>query len=229
MLIKSSNGLSKKYKIAITIILIFLIGIILFTFYQKFSIDKNNKDKSLGNELVIRLNEHYLNKNPEAKYTIVEYFNFDCIYCKRLHLSQEKQDADFSKVNYILRNLPINNNKISEQKSLVAECVYMQSGDAGYIKFLDNYYKAGKSEEGNTYIKDAEDMVKDKSELKSCISDDQKIKDNIKTNFLEDTLNGIGSTPTFVIYKNNEYVKTFYSIGPKLYPSLIKYYSDNKN
>ena len=229
MLIKSSPELNKKYKIFITIILIFLIGIILFTFYQKFSIDKNNKDKSLGNELVIRPNEHYLNKNSEAKYTIIEYFNFDCIYCKRIHLAQEKQDANFSKVNYILRNLPINNNKISEQKSLVAECVYLQSGDLGYVKFLDGYYKAGKSEEDNTYIKDAEDLVQDKSELKSCISDNQNIRDNIKTNFLEDTLNGIGSTPTFVIYKNNEYVKTFYSISPKLFPSLIKYYSDSKN
>ena len=229
MLTKSSAELSKKHKLVIVLILIFLISVILFTLYKKFSAEKSNKNNSQEAGLVLRTGEHYLNKNPDAKYTIVEYFNFDCIYCRRLHLSQEKQDADFSKVNYILRNLPINNNKISEQKSLVAECIYTQSGDAGYVKFLDNYYKSGKSEEGKSYIKEAEDLVKDKSELKSCISGNQKIKDDIKNNFLEDTLNGFGSTPTFVIYKNNEYAKTFYSIGPKLYPSLIKYYSDNKN
>lgn len=178
-------------------------------------------------DLIIRDNEHYLSNVPGSTFTIVEYFDFDCIFCQRLHLLAKKEGIDYSTVTYILRPYPSTDKKISPYKSLVAECIYEQSGDKGYLAFLDKYYEVwGDKSDLDWAVDLAKAEVDNTLELEECILSNDEVKKRLSIYYSFDSVNGFASTPSFFVYKEGVLEQSFGSLGIKLYKSLIEYYSN---
>lgn len=160
MLKLTKNNTSTKY--------FFIATLFLFIFFCSIYYIKFNKEKKVYSsieKLVARQGEHFAHNNS-SEYTLVEYFDFDCVYCRRLHFSKNQESTDYSQVNYVLRHYPAVNKTRSVQNNVIAECIYKQSGDPGYIKFLEEYYKVwGDKKEINWVNTIAYDLVSDKSAL----------------------------------------------------------------
>jgi protein-disulfide isomerase len=207
------------------LILIIVLGSIFLASFLFFS-EQRRPDVEPKETLELREGEHYLSRVPEAKYTVVEYFDYDCIFCRKLHLQLAEQAVDYSKINYILRVYPATDKPNSHYKSLIGECIYLQNGDEGYFNFLEGYYK----EWGNPDTLDwvmalAKEIVPDDAALDDCLNNNEEVKSIISTNFTFNNLSGITTTPTFVVYKDGVFDRKYVGLGFKLYLSLIDYYS----
>ena len=203
---------------------VLFIGVGLFLFVGEEKAVEQEVD--LSDTLTIRENEHYLSLVPDSTYTVVEYLDFDCIFCRRLHLELDKGGVDYSKITYIVRSFPSTGVLLYSKKALIAECVYDQSGDVGYLEFIDRYYKTWGNKYDFAWIQQiAEEIVEDDAALNVCIESNQKVKDTISNNFTLDSIAGVTQTPTFFIYKNNVLEQKYIGLGAKTLRSLMKYYS----
>ncbi len=215
-----------KNKGLFLLVFVFFVGVSLFVFVGEEKVLE--QEVSLSETLTIRENEHYLSFVDDSEYTVVEYLDFDCVFCRRLHLELDKGGANYSKITYIVRSFPSTGVALYSKKALIAECVYDQSGDEGYLAFIDIYFKTWGNKRDFTWItKIAEDLVADKNKLNDCIANNQTIKDTISNNFMLDSIAGVTQTPSFYIYRNNTLEQKYVGLGAKTYRSLMRYYSRN--
>jgi protein-disulfide isomerase len=71
------------------------------------------------------LADGYIKGNTEARYTVLEYSDFECPFCKRHHDNgtiQALVDANPDTVNYILRHFPLQNHPNAQVASEGIEC-----------------------------------------------------------------------------------------------------------
>lgn len=211
-------------KVLIALFAVLLIAVTTFLFFGKASAPVSTYEEQ--QILVLRDNEHYVSRVPEAEYTIVEYFDFDCVFCRRLHLELDNEPVDYSKVTYIVRSFPVTDISNSAYKSLIAECVYLQSGDIGYLTFMDEYFKEwGSKVQFDWVLALGRRLVVDEASFNECVTGSEELKNKISLQYSLDAVSGLYSTPTFVVYKNGILEEVYRNLGFRLYVSLVAYYS----
>ncbi len=216
----------KNKGLILFLLVVFFIGSGLFLYTNEERVPE--QEINLSETLTIRENEHYLSFAEDSEYTVVEYLDFDCVFCRRLHLELDKGGVDYSKITYIIRSFPSTGVVLYSKKALIAECIYDQSGDAGYLAFIDLYFKTWGNKNDLTWAtKIAENLVTDKDALYNCLENNQAIKDTISSNFTLDSIAGVTQTPSFYVYKNNVLEQKFVGLGAKTYRNLMRYYSRN--
>lgn len=141
--------------------------------------------------------------NPDARFTLVEFSDLECPYCKRFH-ETPKQIVDGSKgnVNWQWKHLPLPfHNPAAKRQSLAAECVREQKGNRGFWVFLDEIFKH--SPGGGEGVPDLAGLVEgvgaDVSKVQECMREG-RYSDKIEEDIQQATNNGINGTPaTFVV------------------------------
>ncbi|MNF85894.1 DSBA-like thioredoxin domain protein [compost metagenome] len=81
--------------------------------------------------------------NPSARFTITEYSDLECPYCRNFHATP-KYLVDNSKgnVNWQWKHLPLSfHEPAATQGALASECVYDQKGSRGFWAFTDQWFK----------------------------------------------------------------------------------------
>lgn len=81
--------------------------------------------------------------SPSARFTIIEYSDLECPYCRNFHATP-KYLVDNSKgnVNWQWKHLPLSfHEPAATNGALASECVYDQKGSQGFWAFTDQWFK----------------------------------------------------------------------------------------
>lgn len=141
--------------------------------------------------------------NVNARFTLVEFSDLECPYCKRFHdTPKEIVDASQGNINWEWKHLPLSfHNPVSQLQSVAAECVREQKGNRGFWVFLDEIFD--RSRGGGQGMPDMAEAIAsvgaDVAQVEACLADrryNSKVQDDVKTA----TSHGINGTPaTFVV------------------------------
>lgn len=80
--------------------------------------------------------DEFIRGNSDAPYTIIEYSDANCGFCKQLHGTLKTLVAERDDVRWVYRHFPILSPN-SQEKAIAAECAATLGGEDAYWDFLD--------------------------------------------------------------------------------------------
>ncbi|MDC1205261.1 DsbA family protein [Candidatus Pacebacteria bacterium] len=84
--------------------------------------------------------------NIDAPVTIVEFSDYECPYCARLHPTLEKLvDSSNGQVNWEYRHLPLPNHRNAEMAAAVGECVSKHAGEEAFWNYSNTIFNNQRS------------------------------------------------------------------------------------
>lgn len=143
--------------------------------------------------------------NVEARFTLLEFSDTECPYCKRFH-DTPKQIVDSSKgnVNWQWKHLPLGfHNPVAKQQAIAAECIREQKGNKAFWVFLDDVFNQTQlNGRGVSNLAGLiEDIGADPKEAQECIQSG-RYSEKVEADILQATNNGITGTPATVVVDN---------------------------
>ena len=157
------------------------------------------RDKGGGPEIIDELFKDPTSPvggNPNGDVTIVEFFDYQCGYCKRVFPRLEKLLIDDSNLRFVFKEMPIlgPNSVFAARAALAAR----KQGEKQYVAFHKVMMASRGSLNKASVLRFATDAGLDVERLKGDMEDDN-INDMIRRNLkLADALS-INGTPAFVI------------------------------
>ncbi|WP_435322299.1 DsbA family protein [Klebsiella sp. HN106] len=149
---------------------------------------------------------HHLYGNPTARFTLVNYSDLECPFCKRFH-ETPKYLVDSAKngmVNWEWRHYPLSfHEPMASKAAVTGECVAQQKGSKGFWAFTE-YWFTHTAGNGQGFASSEEVPALfglDKSKFEACLTDPtiiQKIKDDMQAG----NTAGVTGTPATVIIDN---------------------------
>ncbi|MFG0337651.1 DsbA family protein [Pseudomonas sp. zjy_13] len=81
--------------------------------------------------------------NSDARFSIVEYSDMECPYCRNFHGTPKYLvDSSKGKVNWQWKHLPLSfHEPAATEAALASECVYDQKGSQGFWAFTEQWFK----------------------------------------------------------------------------------------
>lgn len=141
--------------------------------------------------------------NVNARFTLVEFSDLECPYCKRFHNTpKEIVDASQGNINWEWKHLPLSfHNPAARKEALAAECVREQQGNRGFWVFLDDVF--ANSRGNGQGVPDLDGLIAgvgaDVQKAQQCM-DEGRYDDKIDADLQMAASNGINGTPaTFVV------------------------------
>ena len=140
----------------------------------------------------------YIFGSSEARVTLIEYSDFECPFCARIHPSLQKIVAEYPEVNWVYRHFPIASHRNALFASIAAECAGSVGGKEAFWYFTDNLL-ANQTRISEEYIAElVADLSLDSAEFAACQLD-PNIEDKVLTQLEEITSIGANSTPTVIV------------------------------
>lgn len=150
----------------------------------------------------------------KARFTLVEFSDMECPFCKRLHPTiKEIVDRSNGAVNWQWRHLPLQfHNPAAHDEAKASECFAEQKGNKGFWVFIDQVFELSAGNGGG--VKDLPDVVKrlggDKAKFIECMASERH-KDRINEHMLMGEKIGATGTPATMVIDNltgeKEFVK----------------------
>lgn len=141
--------------------------------------------------------------NVNARFTLVEFSDLECPYCKRFH-ETPKQIVDASKgnINWQWMHLPLDfHNPAAKSGALAAECVRETKGNRAFWVFIDDFFKhsGGGGKGVDDLVGLAESAGADRSQIEACLKEGRHA-DKINQQIQLAAQSGINGTPaTFIV------------------------------
>jgi protein-disulfide isomerase len=151
--------------------------------------------KSPRVELTLTERDH-IRGNPKAPVTIVEYSDFQCPFCQRLHPSLQQILVDYpDKVRWVYRHFPLDQiHPQARPAAEASECVAEQKGNDGFWKFADSLFKNQFRLGENLYKELAKNLGLDMAKFEECLTS-RKYKDRVESDLKEGINLGVRGTP----------------------------------
>jgi protein-disulfide isomerase len=90
------------------------------------------------NVAVFRTESRHVYGNPDAKITIVEFSDFECPFCARLHPTlKQLVDQSNGEINWEYRHLPLPNHVNARPAAIASECVARHAGNDAFWSYSD--------------------------------------------------------------------------------------------
>jgi hypothetical protein len=161
-------------------------------------------------------NQDWLMGKKFAPITIIEYANTTCLDSQAIYPTLKKIVKNNSKVNWVYRQSPNNNDKQSYKEAIALECAGSLGGNNVFWQYLDqiNQIKTSKVQLSDSVLeKTAKDLKIESKKFKECVIQEKsknKIEDQIKQITLHNAINKNFSTPQvqtpyiYIFYENQE-------------------------
>lgn len=147
-----------------------------------------------GSESVRREESALVYGNPKAKTTIVEFSDFECPYCSRLHpVLQQIVDESDGKINWEYRHLPLSIHAHAADAALVGECVGEIDSNDLFWEYANEVFSATDTRTLELYKTIATSLGVDQNDLEDCI-DSSEVRDRIQADV--DVAQGLGGSGT---------------------------------
>ena len=149
--------------------------------------------------------EGYVKGNPDARFTIIEYSDIECPFCKQHNANgtlQKVLTTYPNDVNMIFRHFPLSFHPHAQKAAEAAECVAELAGGAEtFYKFLDMAFALSDLGEVNL-ISAAKGMGADETKFKDCLTSGKFATKVMNQQTEGATLFGVNGTPGNVIFDN---------------------------
>lgn len=155
--------------------------------------------------------QDHIRGDPNAPVKIVEYSDFECPFCKRLHLTMKQimsEYGDSGQVAWIYRHFPIDEiHPVKARKEAIAsECANELGGNDAFWAFADRFFELTPSN-NDTDIEIvlpqiAKEIGLNEEKFSSCLESgkyDQHIEEEVKNALVI----GSAGTPTSVLMSKN--------------------------
>ena len=110
--------------------------------------------------------------DKNAPITIVEFSDYECPFCSRLHPTLEKIVSDSGgTIKWEYRHLPLPNHKNAEAAALSAECVAQLAGNDAFWSFTQTIFQNQRSVKTDFLEEEAVQLGISIDDLRSCIND----------------------------------------------------------
>ncbi|EIZ1085932.1 thioredoxin domain-containing protein [Klebsiella oxytoca] len=149
---------------------------------------------------------HHLYGNPTARFTLVNYSDLECPFCKRFHETPKflVDSAKNGMVNWEWRHFPLSfHEPLASKAAVTGECVAQQKGSKGFWAFTE-YWFTHTAGNGQGFASSDEIPALfglDKSKYTACLTDPAIIK-KIKDDMQAGNAAGVTGTPATVIIDN---------------------------
>ncbi len=88
----------------------------------------------------------YVKGNPNAKYTVLEFSDFQCPFCQKYTIAGTADalvQQYAGNVNVVFVNFPLSTHPLAQEASEAAECIWDQGGSVAFYRFKEELFKAG--------------------------------------------------------------------------------------
>jgi protein-disulfide isomerase len=152
----------------------------------------------LSNFRLPRKTDH-IKGSSDAKISVVEFSDFECPFCGRIHPTFERLISERSEVNWIYRHFPLSQIHSNAFGAAVAsECVAKLAGNDAFWSFADSLFLNQSGLGQHLYEGEAQKLGIDLASFQSCLEDD-KIAQIVRDDSSEATSSGGRGTPFSVI------------------------------
>ena len=151
--------------------------------------------------------EDHVRGNPKAPVTIVEYSDFECPFCSRIHPTLERLVAESNDVKWVYRHLPLTSiHPRALAASVASECVADLSGNDAFWSFTDTLFENQRALSTELYEATASSLGVDLDKFRKCL-DSQKIAQDVRDDMAEaERIGGRGTPFSVVVTASGELV-----------------------
>lgn len=149
-------------------------------------------------------NQDHIRGNPNAAVTVVEFSDFECPFCRRLHPTLSQIVTDFpDDVKWVYRHFPLTQiHSRALQASLASECMAELGGNEAFWTFTDTAF-ANQGNLGDAlYEQIAGELGLPLPEFQQCLNS-RKHNPIVQANF-QDAVNSGGRGTPFAVVINAE-------------------------
>ena len=145
--------------------------------------------------------------NPDAEISMVEYSDFECPFCKRVHPTPKKiVDAYGGKVNWVYRHFPLDfHNPLAQKEAEASECAAELGGNDAFWKYSDLIYQRTKSNGKGFPIEGlaplATEIGLDEKQFQACL-DSGRYTARVKQDYTNGVKSGVSGTPGNILLNN---------------------------
>ncbi|SUC33720.1 Protein-disulfide isomerase [Providencia rustigianii] len=168
---------------------------------------------------------HHMYGNPSARFTLINYSDLECPFCKRFH-ETPKYLVDSAKngmVNWVWRHFPLSfHEPMASKAAMMGECVAQQKGSKGFWAFTEYWFtnSAGNGQGFAGSDKIPELFGLNKEQYESCLTDPVIIK-KIKDDMQAGNVAGVTGTPATIVI-DNETGKTETIVGAQPFAKFVQ-------
>ena len=214
----------KIYYLAIPVVIGIVFGVMFTTNFEETSYNSSSLNKEnllLGSTIL---------GNSDAKITIVEFGDYQCTFCYKFHNETMekivKTYVETGDVNFIYRDFPLN----GESSIMAAEASYCAQKQDKFWQYHDVLYDNWGGENTGWITKNALiDFARDSGlkldEFTSCMNDSE-FREKVLNNEQYAQEIDINSTPSFLIFSNNEIYRI---IGAQPFEKFEQVFKELKN
>lgn len=174
--------------------------------------DDAQRQAMAGNLIKYSKTEDHVRGNPDAPVTIIEYSDYICPFCHRVHPTlQAFVEKNKDKVNWVYRHYPLSgHDPMATQAAIAAECAAELGGNDGFWAYSDKLFTTELSALGGYQLEDwvavATTLKLPTDKFRACLSS-QKYLAKVTQQLNDGDKAGVSGTPgNFVI--NNATGKT---------------------
>jgi protein-disulfide isomerase len=171
------------------------------------------EEAAAANELAKNLDPvtdaDHIRGSLDAKVTIVEFSDFDCPFCQKVHETFKQITTEYSgsEVAWVYRHLPLTQlHPNADIKAFASECAAEQGGNDAFWKFADAYIAVQDPAAGKELpIKVAEQIGLNVAEFQTCL-DSNKFFDKVDGHMQNAGESGARGTPYSIIISEDQYI-----------------------
>lgn len=137
--------------------------------------------------------------DPDASVTIVEFSDYECPFCARLHPTLKRiVDESKSSVNWEFRHLPLPSHRNAELAAQISECVRRELGNDAFWSYTDTVFANQHSVNIDYLTTIAAELGVEEKTLTECLADPE-IDKQVGTDLATARAFGGSGTPFSVI------------------------------
>lgn len=142
----------------------------------------------------------HIRGNPKAKFTVIEYSDFECPFCKRHHPTLVQLLEKNDDINWVYRHYPLSFHPSAEPAALASECAAELGGNDGFWKYADIVMN-DQSLTVDKLIPAAKQAGLDEAKFKECY-ESGKYKQKVQDQMNAGASAGVQGTPGNFILNN---------------------------
>lgn len=141
----------------------------------------------------------YIFGDPNAAYSLIEYSDYECPFCKRFHNTAKAFIDKNPQVNWVYRHFPLGfHNPGAQKQAEAAECAGALNGNQAFWNYTDTIYERTKSNGKGFPIENlvplAEELGINKEAFESCFNN-ETYRDKVLEQFANGQAAGVTGTP----------------------------------
>jgi protein-disulfide isomerase len=140
--------------------------------------------------------DDHIQGDINAPVTIIEFSDFECPFCSRLHPTLEKLTSDFpEKVSWVYRHFPLTQiHSTARSAAIASECVADLGGNDSFWEFTSTLFQNQRSLGDDLYSETAANLGINIDEFNICMKD-KSVAQEVDTDLKEATSSGGRGTP----------------------------------